>query len=60
MTIVRWVRQLCVVDFVKAFDLINRHILFYKTVKCGWYGLVNDTMQRLYSKIHFGWKITTA
>lgn len=25
----------CFVDFSKAFDLINRHILFYKLIKMG-------------------------
>ena len=54
-------RQLCVgsdlvvcfVDFARAFDLINRHILFYKIMKRGWYGPVIDTMRSLYSKTTF-------
>ena len=54
-------RQLCVgsdlvvcfIDFAKAFDLINRHILFYKIMKGGWYGPVIDTMRSLYSKTTF-------
>ena len=43
----------CLVDFAKAFDLINRHILFYKVMKGGWYGPVIDTMRSLYSKTTF-------
>ena len=43
----------CFVDFAKAFDPINRHILFYKVMKGGWYGPVIDTMRSLYSKTTF-------
>ena len=43
----------CFVDFAKAFDLINRHILFYKIMKCGWHGPVIDTLRNLYSKTSF-------
>ena len=39
----------CFVDFAKAFDLINRHILFYKIMKCGWHGPVIDTLRNLYT-----------
>ena len=40
---------LCFVDFSKAFDLVNRNILFYKIMKSGWYGKVIDTLRSLYS-----------
>ena len=43
----------CFVDFAKAFDLINRHILFYKLIKCGWHGPGIDTLRSLYSKTAF-------
>ena len=43
----------CFVDFAKAFDLINRHILFHKIMKCGWHGPVIDTLRNLYSKNSF-------
>ena len=43
----------CFVDFAKAFDLINRHILFHKIMKCGWHGPVIDTLRNLYSKTSF-------
>ena len=43
----------CFVDFSKAFDLINRHILFYKIMKGGWYGPVIDTLRNLYDNIAF-------
>ena len=33
----------CYVDFSKAFDVVNRHILFYKIIKSGWHGRVVDT-----------------
>jgi hypothetical protein len=51
---------LCFVDFSKAFDLINRNILFYKIIKMGWYGKVIDTLRSLYRKTafrvkHNGW-----
>ena len=41
----------CFVDFSKAFDLINRHILFYKIIKGGWHGPVIDTLRNLYDKL---------
>ena len=40
----------CFVDFSKAFDLVNRNILFYKLIKCGWHGRVIDTLRSLYAK----------
>ena len=43
----------CFVDFSKAFDKINRSILFYKLVKNGWKGKVTDTFRSLYDKTHF-------
>ena len=43
----------CFVDFAKAFDLINCHILFYKLMKGGWHGPVIDTLRSLYSKTTF-------
>ena len=43
----------CFVDFSKAFDMISRHILFYKLIKQGWHGRVIDTVRNLYSKITF-------
>ena len=43
----------CFVDFSKAFDLINRHILFYKIMKGGWYGPVIDTLRNLYDNTSF-------
>ena len=44
---------LCFVDFARAFDLINHHILFYKLIKGGWHGPVIDTLRSLYSKTTF-------
>ena len=41
---------LCFVDFSKAFDLINRNVLFYKIMRCGWNGKVLDTLRSLYNK----------
>ena len=41
---------ICFVDFSKAFDLVNRHILFFKIMKGGWSGRVIDTLKDLYSK----------
>ena len=43
----------CFVDFSKAFDLVNRSILFYKLLKLGWGGRVIDTLRNLYSKTKF-------
>jgi len=44
---------LCLVDFSKAFDLVNRNILFYKLLKSGLQGRVIDTIRSLYSKTYF-------
>ena len=44
---------ICFVDFSKAFDLVNRHILFFKIMKGGWSGRVIDTLKDLYSKTCF-------
>ena len=44
---------LCFIDFSKAFDLINRSILFYKIMKLGWHGKVIDTLRSLYQKTNF-------
>ena len=43
----------CFVDFSRAFDLINRHILFYKLFKTGLHGRMVDTMRSLYAKTQF-------
>ena len=40
----------CFVDFSKAFDMVNRDVLFYKLMKSGWKGRVIDTLRNLYSK----------
>ena len=40
-------------DFSKAFDLVNRNILFYKLMRSGWSGRVFDTLRNLYSKTKF-------
>ena len=44
---------LCMVDLSKAFDLVNRHILFYKLIKQGYHGRVIDTPRSLYRKTYF-------
>ena len=44
---------LCMVDFSKAFDLVNRNILFYKMIKFGYQGKVLDTLRSLYRKTYF-------
>ena len=43
----------CFVDFSKAFDLVNRNILFYKIMKSGWYGKVIDTLRNMYKKTSY-------
>ena len=43
----------CFVDFSKAFDFINRHILFYKIMKGGWHGPVINTLRNLYDELSF-------
>ena len=34
----------CFVDFSRAFDLLNRNILFYKLIKQGFHGRMLETM----------------
>ena len=46
----------CFVDFSKAFDLVNRAILFYKLINSGWSGRLIDTVKDLYSKTSFRFK----
>ena len=46
----------CFVDFSKAFDLVNRAILFYKLINSGWEGRLLDTVRDLYSKTSFRFK----
>ena len=46
----------CFVDFSKAFDLVNRAILFYKLINSGWSGRLIDTVRDLYSKTSFRFK----
>ena len=43
----------CYIDFSKAFDKINRSILFYKLIRNGWKVKVIDTFRSLYTKTHF-------
>ena len=43
----------CYIDFSKAFDVVNRHVLFYKLMKSGWHGRIIDTMRSLYKKTYF-------
>ena len=44
---------LILVDFTKAFDLVNRNILCYKLMENGFFGRVLDTLRNLYNKTHF-------
>ena len=44
---------ICFVDFSKAFDLVNRHNLFFKLIKSGFHGRVFDTLRSLYKKTNF-------
>ena len=46
----------CYVDFSMAFDLVNRHILFYKLIRQGWCGRV-DTLRNFYTKTYFRVKV---
>ena len=41
---------ICFVDFSRAFDLMNRNILFYKLIQSGIHGRVINTLRNLYSK----------
>ena len=44
---------ICFIDFSRAFDLMNRHILFYKLIKSGLHGKVINTLRNLYTKTFF-------
>ena len=44
---------ICFVDFSRAFDLMNRNILFYKLIQSGLHGRVINTLRNLYSKTFF-------
>ena len=44
---------LCMVDFSKAFDLVNRNILFFKLIKSGIHGKVVDALRSLTEKRTF-------
>ena len=44
---------ICFVDFSKAFDLVNRNLLFYKLIQSGWGGRLIDTMRSLYRQTSF-------
>ena len=37
------------IDFSKAFDVVNRPVLFYEIMKCCWYRIVTDTP---YESVH--------
>ena len=41
------------IDFSRAFDLMNRNILFYKLIKSGLHGRVINTLRNLYTKTYF-------
>ena len=43
----------CFIDFSKAFDMINRNILFYKLMNGSWQGRVVHTLRHFYSKTNF-------
>ena len=44
---------ICFIDFSRAFDLMSRHILFYKLIKSGLHGRVINTLRSLYNKTCF-------
>ena len=44
---------LCMVDFSKAFDLVNRNNIFFKLINAGVHGKVIDTLRNLYRKTYF-------
>ena len=44
---------ICMVDFSKAFDLVNRNILFFKLLRARFHGKVIDTLRSLYRKTVF-------
>ena len=41
------------VDFSSAFDLVNRHILFFRLIQGGWDGRMLDTMRNIYKQTKF-------
>ena len=43
-------------NFSKAFNYVNRSILFYKLIKSGYKGKVLNLLQDMYSKIRCGIK----
>ena len=47
----------CYVDFLKAVDWVNRHILFYKLFKSGLHERVIETFHNLYQKTYFRLKV---
>ena len=47
----------CFVDFAKAFDRVNKNILFYKLFKSGLHGRVMETLHNLYQKTYFRLKV---
>ena len=44
---------MCMVYFSKAFDLVNRNILFFKLIKSDFHGKVIDTLRSLYKKTYY-------
>lgn len=44
---------ICFVDFSKAFDIVNRYILFFKLIKSNIKGRVIDTVRDIYTKTKF-------
>ena len=44
---------LCFVDLSKAFDMVNRSVLFYEIMECGGNGKVIDNLRSLYIKTKF-------
>ena len=49
--------DVCYVDFSTAFDLVNRHILFYELIKQGSCGRVIGTLRNLYTNTFFRVKV---
>ena len=45
--------MVCLIEFSKAFDLVNQSNLFYKMVTSCWHGKVIDALRSLYSKTSF-------
>ena len=43
----------CFIDFSRAFDLMNRNILFHKLIKSRLHGRVINTLRNLYTKTYF-------